>query len=230
MQIKHFERNTAGRDLVVGDIHGNFSKLQAALDAVGFDPSRDRLFSVGDLVDSGPESEAAAEWLAKSWFHAVCGNHEKMAIDYVAGCCDEGMYAMNGGRWFLALQRDDQRRIAGQFAALPIALEIETAAGLVGVVHADCPLPQWNLLAEALAGDAAEACANVCLWSRDRIERRLSGCVDGVVAVVVGHTPVERCTSLGNVIYVDTGAWLPERHGPRNFTLLDLATLRPLSS
>jgi serine/threonine protein phosphatase 1 len=57
--LQHFGRNTAGRDLIVGDIHGCFARLQVALDELGFDPERDRLFSVGDLVDRGPDSEVA---------------------------------------------------------------------------------------------------------------------------------------------------------------------------
>ncbi|MBP5140546.1 serine/threonine protein phosphatase, partial [Pseudomonas chlororaphis] len=48
-RFQRFELNTAGRDFAVGDIHGYFTKLQAALDAIGFNPAVDRLFSVGDL-------------------------------------------------------------------------------------------------------------------------------------------------------------------------------------
>ena len=66
-------RNERGRDFAVGDVHGHFSRLQEGLDRLGFDPARDRLFSVGDLVDRGPENEAALEWLAQPWFHAVQG-------------------------------------------------------------------------------------------------------------------------------------------------------------
>ncbi|MCA4078770.1 metallophosphoesterase, partial [Pseudomonas kurunegalensis] len=59
VRIKRFAANRAGRDFAVGDIHGHFTRLQAALDSAGFDPAIDRLFSVGDLVDRGPDSLAA---------------------------------------------------------------------------------------------------------------------------------------------------------------------------
>ena len=49
--------NQAGRDLVVGDVHGCFRTLARALSQLEFDPSCDRLFGVGDLVDRGPHSE-----------------------------------------------------------------------------------------------------------------------------------------------------------------------------
>ena len=53
--------NENGRDLVVGDVHGCFRTLDHALSEFGFDPSRDRLFGVGDLVNRGPHSEGRAD-------------------------------------------------------------------------------------------------------------------------------------------------------------------------
>ena len=69
--MPRFEQNTAGRDFAVGDIHGCFTELQRGLDAIGFDASADRLFSVGDPVDRGPESHHALRWLDRPWFHAI---------------------------------------------------------------------------------------------------------------------------------------------------------------
>jgi hypothetical protein len=47
MRLQRFARNTQGRDFAVGDIHGCFSKLDAALCQVRFSPVHDRLFAVG---------------------------------------------------------------------------------------------------------------------------------------------------------------------------------------
>jgi len=55
-QFPRFACNAVGRDFAVGDIHGCFSHLRRSLEAIGFDASVDRLFSVGDLIDRGPES------------------------------------------------------------------------------------------------------------------------------------------------------------------------------
>lgn len=222
---KRFAQNDAGRDFIVGDIHGCFSRLQLRLDAIGFDPSRDRLFSVGDLVDRGPESGQAFDWLAKPWFHAVRGNHEQMAIDHVAGFSDNRTYIGNGGGWFLAMTRPEQQLFADAFTALPIAITLETATGPVGIVHADCPAEQWDVLLAALHTETAEQVGMCCMWSRDRITQGFTEEVQGVRAVVVGHTPVQNWTSLGNVIYIDTGAVFGH-----DFTILDAATLRPAIS
>lgn len=235
--IKKFARNTSGRDLIVGDIHGCFSKLERALQAVRFDPGRgDRLFSVGDLVDRGPESGRVLEWLAQPWFHAVRGNHEDMAIEFAGGGLASDLYVRNGGGWNIANPAEQRARLADAFRALPLAIEIETSAGPVGVVHADCPLASWPDLVGLLSrvpqtDDEARALLSVvgdCQWSRDRIRFWQGGDVEGVRAVVVGHTPVERFTSLGNVLYTDTGAWRQNGAAPRDFTILDAETLAPL--
>lgn len=225
MMIKHFTRNTAGRDLIVGDIHGCFSRLQVHLDSIGFDPTRDRLFSVGDLVDRGPESELALEWLARPWFHAVRGNHEQMAIDAAGGLFDQRNYIANGGAWFLGMTPPERTLFADAFSALPIAMELETAAGLVGIVHADCPGADWSEMQPQLSGPRSQGFEMQCMWSRDRISYQVQDGVAGVVAVVVGHTPMERMTSLGNVLYIDTGAVFRGR----DFTIIDAATLRPVA-
>lgn len=223
---KAFPINAAGRDLIVGDIHGCFDRLQAHLDQLGFDPAVDRLFSVGDLVDRGPQSEHALEWLAKPWFHAVRGNHEQMAIDHVAGYSDARQYIGNGGGWFLAMTRPEQHLFADAFGALPIAITLETEAGPVGIVHAECPLADWRELLAALQGKASDQVGMLCMWSRDRATSGFTDDVAGIRAVVVGHTPMQHWTTLGNVIYIDTGAVFPGR----DFTLLDAATLRPVDS
>ena len=52
--VRRFSTNPNGRDLIVGDLHGCVSKFRARLDEVGFDPARDRVFALGDLIDRGP--------------------------------------------------------------------------------------------------------------------------------------------------------------------------------
>src|SRR5437660_1411835 len=41
---------------VVGDIQGCYSEFRQLLDAIAFEPARDRLWLVGDLVNRGPDS------------------------------------------------------------------------------------------------------------------------------------------------------------------------------
>lgn len=204
--FRRLTANQAGRDFVVGDVHGCFNKLSAELDRLGFDCKVDRLFSVGDLVDRGPQSPLVVDWLDQPWFHAVRGNHEQMALDYLDGNIDPADYDMYGGTWFMELRHLDQERIAARFDLLPVALEVETPSGLVGIVHGDCPFASWEELIEALGSEDALAVAEFCLVSRERIMGSDDSGVTGVARVFVGHTPVPQPISLGNVHYLDTGA------------------------
>ncbi|MDQ8035105.1 serine/threonine protein phosphatase [Bordetella genomosp. 1] len=213
--------NEAGRDFAVGDIHGHYSRLRAALERIGFDPARDRLFSVGDLVDRGPENEDSEHWLREPWFFAVQGNHEDYAIRHVrTGRVDVGNWRTYGGGWFLDLPPERQRELADCYARLPVVIEVPTPQGIVGLLHADSPVRNWDNLADRLAHRAKPARAT-CQWSRERLRLRDCSGVAGVRAVVAGHTPVDEPLALGNVYHIDTEGWQP--HG--YFTLLDLHTL-----
>jgi len=77
--------NKLGRDFVVGDIHGHIDLFHEELSREGFDPIKDRVFSVGDLIDRGPDSLACLDLLNEPWFHAVRGNHEQMMIEWATG-------------------------------------------------------------------------------------------------------------------------------------------------
>jgi serine/threonine protein phosphatase 1 len=68
--IHAYARNTRGTDWVVGDIHGHFTRLQAALDAVGFEPENDRLFACGDLVDRVWHLDTAG-WSEEGYFSVM---------------------------------------------------------------------------------------------------------------------------------------------------------------
>lgn len=216
-------RNEAGRDFVIGDIHGHFDRVEQLLSAVEFKCKTDRLIAVGDLVDRGPDSDQVLEWLARPGFYSVMGNHELLSIDAAGG---EPLAAWNhvenGGAWLALLPEDERMEYAQAFARLPLAIEIDTAAGPVGVVHADVPagLP-WPALMKLLeAGDRGPAMQ--LLWSRERVtraQRAPQPAVDGVAHVFVGHTPVKEPTRLANVHMIDLGGCFGGR-----MALFDAAT------
>lgn len=226
---KRVARNPhGGRDFIVGDLHGTLSRFMAALRAAGFDEDAgDRVFLVGDLVDRGPESFRMLELLAQHWVHAVRGNHEQLLIDFAEGIyTDKQNYIANGGAWALTLTKPELTAFADAFRALPLAIELDTEHGLVGIVHADCPFPTFAEIEGELAAGPGFRFDNVtsCLmWNRGRIDGHFDGLVTDVRAVVVGHTPVDNWTSLGNHIYIDTRGWKGKQ-----FTLLDAATLQPV--
>lgn len=201
--IERFEENKIGNDYVVGDIHGCFGMLRERLTAIGFDESKDRLFSVGDLVDRGPDSEECVQWLDQPWFHAVRGNHEQMAINFTNGQNSALLYEQNGGRWFIDLDDNEQQAYAAMFNKLPLAIEVATGHGTVGIVHAEVVAHDWDY---TIANISDNRTREYLLWARRKIDMRNRTHVKGINRVYVGHSGVKDITRLGNVHYIDGGA------------------------
>jgi len=63
---------------VVGDIQGCFDSLIALLSKVSFNPEKDILYCVGDLVNRGPKSLETLRYLKSlgSSVKPVLGNHD----------------------------------------------------------------------------------------------------------------------------------------------------------
>ena len=139
MNIKTLPANTSGRDFVVGDLHGCFDQLQRFMDFISFDPSKDRMFSVGDLVDRGPKNVECLELLRKPWFHAVRGNHEDLMIDWFTDGPTRQWWFPNGGDWFMKIQGTDTGDVVRQ-DLLPLVQKLPlmiTVTGKFHVIHAE---------------------------------------------------------------------------------------------
>ncbi|MFC4236360.1 metallophosphoesterase [Thalassospira xianhensis] len=207
MNVRRFERNTVGRDIVVGDIHGCFSVLEAALSAIEFNADTDRLFCVGDLIDRGPQSIEALRYYQSA--HCVRGNHEDMLLGLQRSGQDLGevrkQLRRNGMEWWIGLSDDTREEFAAVFEQLPLAIEVESENGLVGIVHAEVPYAwDWPTFIAALDQNDTTA-IDSALWGRERIEHEDTSSVPGVSKVFHGHTIQHAPICLGNRFYVDTG-------------------------
>jgi hypothetical protein len=120
----------------------------------------------------------------------VIGNHEQLAIkvdEYTL--LKKGGWLDHGGGWWFDLTSDQRAACRRAFARLPFVIEIETARGLVGIVHADVPAGMtWSELIGAV-----EACDGDTLgtltWGEDRARGVVIDGVEGVFRVFCGHTP-----------------------------------------
>lgn len=220
--IQHFKKNIKGKDYVVGDIHGMFKLLYSTLQNVHFDFDNDRLFSVGDLCDRGPDSLDVIQWLKYPWFIPVLGNHEEIILLYEANMYNDNDLENVGASWWLTLPVESKKIIIKEYKNLPIAIDVETDQGLVGIIHAECPHANWNKLEDLLTGINGAKMINRCLWST--MSPLQTDIIQGVKAVVVGHMTQKDYIVRGNVHLIDTGAVYS--HG--YFTILELDTLFPV--
>ena len=71
------------RKLVIGDIHGSLEALKHVLDKAQYDPSTDKVFCVGDYIDTGKQSYDVVEFLLNLEREAdhkpvfILGNHDE---------------------------------------------------------------------------------------------------------------------------------------------------------
>ena len=210
--VARFEANTRGRDFVVGDIHGSFELLYEALAAAAFDPSRDRLFCTGDLIDRGPSSHLVRFFLEFPFVHSVCGNHENMLLElYALGEPDpeelRAACSCNGLSWWLSVDPGERLAILDALRKLPFAIEIQTPRGTAGIIHADVPQGlDWQTFCRKIE-QFDPPTLHACIWGRGRVERAdLSG-VAGIGRVFAGHTPQWGGPArFANVFVIDTGA------------------------
>ncbi len=140
--------NTTGRDFIVGDLHGCLDLLHAELTHIEFDPAVDRLFSVGDLIDRGPDSMGCLRLLREPWFFAVRGNHEEMLIDYSREVAQPysfnvcaTLFFRNGGGWVRTLdvhaQAELRQDLLPRVLSLPYVMTVGEGAFLFHVTHAE---------------------------------------------------------------------------------------------
>lgn len=212
-------QNYTGRDFFVGDIHGCFERLTEALAAVQFDPGQDRLISVGDLLDRGPFSEKAVEWLRQPFFYGVRGNHEDLYLRWrdaeepAKSSFAARHYGRNGGGWVARIDEPTHEALTSMVRKLPHILIVPTRNGrTIAVVHAELPDGAgWpGLIHQPEDADFLRG----LLWGRLRLQAKQAGrafddkhIIAGLDAVVCGHAVVPEVQVIGNCVYIDTGGW-----------------------
>ena len=232
--IHRLPANTQGRDFVVGDLHGHRTALLSLLAEVDFNPAQDRIFSVGDLVDRGPDSFETLRLLQEPWFYAVRGNHEDMLLDfawngYGYGPSDaDHAFLRNGGDWLLGLTAEQHRIVSDDLlprtALLPHIHIVGTGPSRFHVVHAELNGTAHHLTDAALdtlqgglspdtdqefidGFDGIGPLRMRFLWGRSLIHHREALLAPPDLSpTFCGHTPVLQVGTHGGHTFLDTGA------------------------
>ena len=210
---------------MAGDVHGCFRTLERALLELEFDPSRDRLFGVGDLVNRGPHSKDAINWLDSRFEAVISGNREPPIRDWFRSKLLKARGRGTG--WLRGVPPSDYQRWWKALSQLPFALTIETRYGPVGVVHAETPSPVWSESLELLESGSYSALDIVLLGFEDKedAQRARARPVEGLCALVHGHFIVEDVENTANRWNIDTGAGFP--NGRLSLLEVNSRKLRP---
>ncbi|EFB6684609.1 serine/threonine protein phosphatase [Escherichia coli] len=189
---------------VVGDLHGCYTLLMNELDKVSFDPARDLLISVGDLVDRGAENVECLDLITMPWFRAVRGNHEQMMLDALVNGGSFGHWMSNGGGWWHQLDSEQDvqlKYLLPKITNLPMIIELVTGNKKIVICHADYPHNEY-----AFDKPVPE---EMVIWNRERVSDAQDGIVSEITGAdlfIFGHTPAHHPLVYANQMYIDTGA------------------------
>lgn len=204
--VKILDADDSQRVFFCGDVHGEYELLISKLEEINFSDN-DVLVFVGDLIDRGPDSIKCLQMLDRPNVHSVLGNHELMAINYLAKPSYQAgsLWFNNGGEWFSDLECQgrcsEARKSLAKAEELPKIIEVNYKGKKVVVCHADYPHNDYCGYSDGMEHDI--------VWNRERVYNSLqSGGVEiiGADAFVFGHTPIKVPTNIKNQVYIDTGA------------------------
>jgi len=195
--------NKKGRDFVVGDIHGQTPDLFQAMKDVAFDTKVDRLFSVGDVIDRGPDSLGAIKLLDEPWFYTVRGNHEQIAIEAIKSQ-NHKTWLLNGGKWADNLPYGILLDMKAKFLKLPYALSLLQADGsIVGICHAEWLESDWAEVGQIVMNYKK---VGEMLWGRQIFREKIIKHDKTAAVTIHGHTAVRKPTKLGTALFIETAA------------------------
>ena len=169
--------NQKGRDLIVGDVHGQAPLLDRLLQNAAYDPRRDRLLALGDLVDRGPDCVDLIKRTTQRGVYSVMGNHEAMMISASANYEASRAWNRNQNGWTRDLDPQIMLEVKAIAERFPLAIELPLRDGrIIGLIHAEVQVGEsWTSLRSAQYGhrDASDdmgfTVAASALWGRSRI-------------------------------------------------------------
>lgn len=202
--------NYHGRDFIIGDIHGCYRALMALLDSVKFDPLVDRLFSVGDLIDRGPDSEKCLQLIFEPWFFMVKGNHESIFCDAVNNVTTfmhrtDYFKESYGGAWTKSWFKRNAPELAfweKKLAPLPYVIHVQPGDNVSGfwVVHAELRAPEQRLSENAVESYVNNVCEKelaILQWGRKIAKRKpVTNVPQFSGPIYCGHTPTRNAPEI----------------------------------
>jgi bis(5'-nucleosyl)-tetraphosphatase (symmetrical) len=133
---------------LVGDVQGCLRELELLLETIRFDPSRDELWLLGDLVNRGPDSLGVLRLWRDLGGHGVLGNHDVHALLAFSGARPKKLPTLRE-----LFDAPDAAELLDRLRALPLLAHLpgEGEGPDAWVVHAGIH-PAWTDLAAAAAG------------------------------------------------------------------------------
>lgn len=206
--VRSLPKNTNGRDFIIGDLHGCYDELHALLTRVDFDTEKDRVLSVGDLIDRGPYVSDCLRLLDEPWFFAVRGNHEQLWLKWY--------WEQENPEKILqsSVASSEQKSLvlyAKKLLQLPYVMVI--GDGDFVIVHAEIA-GRYLTLDDIIKGRISARQQSEILWSRKFVchpQKVLGQHHLSLPTIYCGHSIVPGLLRIGQQVYLDHGCFLAYR-------------------
>lgn len=201
---------------LIGDIQGCFDTLQRLLQQIRFEPTRDRLWLVGDLVNRGPRSLQVLRWARDlgDRIVAVLGNHDLHLLLRVVGAArkkkrdtlDKALNARDRDALIHWLRHRPLIHVEGGFAMVHAGLHpawsIPDAVALADEVSSMLRADDWRTRIADIQGDPPA-------WSEELTGAPRARAIAGVL------TRMRVCTARGQMYdFAGPPAQAPAGHVP----------------
>jgi len=206
----------------IGDLQGCYSEFRQLLDRIHFDPAKDRLWLVGDIVNRGPDSLATLRFVKGLGAAAlmVLGNHDLHLLMVAEGCArlhrndtlDEILAAPDRQELLDWLRSREMLHVEGNYV----------------MVHAGL-LPSWSVPKASMLAKTVEnalrsecfpkLCLNMYGDQPDRWSDELEG-YERMRVVINAMTRMRVCTPDGKMSFSHKG--LPKDTPPGYLPWFDL--------
>lgn len=203
------------KTLVIGDIHGCLSTLQALIAKAG---PVEQIISVGDLLDRGPDSLGVVKYCIDNNIQVCLGNHEFMALEAISkyigpdypykrmDLLDSDWFANGGSGVFDSCSKEDLQFMLDYFKSLPIYIKTDYTHNELPVVISHTCLNNYAYDILNATQDDLRAHAESFVWSRTQAVNTAK------FFNIYGHTPTDYLDIKGAVprisptgINLDTG-------------------------
>ena len=150
----------------IGDVQGCMASLERLLALIAWQPPRDQLWLVGDLVNRGPRSLDVLRWACEhdDIITCVLGNHDIHLLARYAGAAgpkkrdtlDDVLAARDCSRLIDWLRARPMMHVGERFALVHAGLHpkwtVAEARGLAGEIERELRAPTWRAFLAQLAG------------------------------------------------------------------------------
>lgn len=209
------------RHLVVGDIHGRYDLFMQLLEIAKYDPTKDIIYSVGDIIDRGSQSVEMIQFFQQERCYTIQGNHELM-------CRSKDWYAVwlaNGGLECMDSLRNHNltdKWLKDQVRDLPYVIDVgeDDEDHAFRIIHAEMPYAWSDAYLKKTLNEAMnphDPTFSHILWSRTTVEAAQANIEDfkpnhydlsfhpqRCRTYFSGHTPVKQAMLVKDNWFLDT--------------------------